>query len=295
VIDRPSVLITGATGFIGSYLVRRLLSDGYKVFAVSRKLDQSFTHPCLIWVTWNSYFNDIPKNEVIYAVLNLATTYGHNSESETDIFNSNVELPIKLFRYAIAMGAKKIINTDSFFGKPAYDYQHLKTYISSKNQLVEHAKGLIKDKQISFINLRLEHVFGANDGQNKFVTSLIRNFYLKNKRIALTDGMQKRDFVYVDDVVRAYVAVLSNQNINGFTEYEVGSGKSIELKQFCLKLAEEFNVPSSILNFGELEHRANEIMDSSADISPLVSIGWHPKWDLTSALSDLVKNQLPLN
>tara|TARA_B100001059_G_scaffold236584_1_gene287987 strand:+ start:3157 stop:4044 length:888 start_codon:yes stop_codon:yes gene_type:complete len=293
--DKASVIITGATGFIGSYLVEQLLSDGYKVFAVSRKLDQPFSHPRLIWVTWNTYLNDIPKNEVIYAVLNLATTYGQNNESETDILNSNVVLPLKLFRYAIVMGAKKLINTDSFFGKPAYDYQHSKSYIKSKNQLIEYTKRLIKDKQIALLNLRLEHVFGANDGKNKFVTSLIRNFYLKSHNIALTDGMQKRDFIYVDDVIQAFISVISHNNLDGYTEYEVGSGKSIELKQFCLKLAKEFNISPSILNFGALEHRANEIMDSYADTSALVAIGWHPKWDLTSALSDLAKKQLPLN
>ena len=292
--DRYSIIITGATGFIGGYLLRRLLSDGYKVFAVTRNIDQSFTHPSLTWVTWETYSNDIPDNELIYAVLNLATTYGQNNESVADVLNNNLALPIKLFRHAIAMGAKKIINTDSFFGKPAYDYQHLKPYIKSKNQLVEDAKELIKDKQIALLNLRLEHVFGANDGKNKFVTNLIRNFYIENKSIPLTDGLQKRDFIYVDDVVRAFIVVLSHHDERGFTEYEVGSGKSIELKYFCIKLANEFNVSSSVLNFGALEHRVNEIMDSSADISTLAALGWYQKWDLASALSDLAKKQLPL-
>ena len=136
-------------------------------------------------------------------------------------------------------------------------------------------------------------MFGANDGKNKLVTSLIKNFYLKNKSIPLTDGMQRRDFIYVDDVVSAFTTVISNHSDFGFTEYEVGNGKSEELKHFCLKLAEAFNVSSSVFNFGELDHRANEIMDSFADISGLESIGWHPKWDLSSALQDLAKKQLP--
>ena len=82
---------------------------------------------------------------------------------------------------------------------------------------------------------------------------------------------------------------------HGFTEYEVGSGKSIELKYFCIELADKFNVSSSALQFGALEHRGNEIMDSFADISTLASLGWYPKWDLASALSDLSKKQLPLH
>tara|TARA_B100000035_G_scaffold157005_1_gene133757 strand:+ start:12560 stop:13447 length:888 start_codon:yes stop_codon:yes gene_type:complete len=293
--DKTSLIITGGTGFIGSYLLKKLLSDGYKVFAVSRKLDQNFIHPDLTWVSWENYKTDIPEDENIYAVLNLATTYGQNNEAEIDILNCNVELPLMLFRYAISIGAKKIINTDSFFGKPEYDYQHLKTYIKSKNLLVEKSKKLIKNKQISLINLRLEHVFGANDGEKKFVTSLLKDFYLEKESIPLTDGTQKRDFIYIDDVVRAFSIVISNHDEYGFTEHEVGSGKSIELRQFCIELANAFNVSSSILNFGALEHRDNEIMESSADISSLISIGWHPKWDLTSAILDLAKKQTPLN
>ena len=154
---------------------------------------------------------------------------------------------------------------------------------------------MIKDKQIALINLRLEHVFGPNDGENKFVTSLIRSFYNKKNSIELTDGKQKRDFIYVDDVVRAFILVLLRHNVKGFKEYEVGSGESIELKKFCLELTKAFDVSPSILNFGKLEHRMNEIMDSSADISSLKSIGWQPKWDLASAMSDFAKKQLPLN
>lgn len=293
--NRTNIIITGATGFIGTYLLKQLLSDGYKVYAITRKPEQPYIHPRLTWLDWGTYSNKIPKNEVIHAVLNLATSYGNNKESKADILKCNVEMPISLFMYAISMGTKKIINTDSFFGKPTFNYQHLKNYIDSKDILVKHTKKLIRDKQIALINLRLEHVFGANDGDSKFVTALIRNFYLKNKSIPLTDGIQRRDFIYVDDIVRAFTTVILNHNTTGFTEYEVGTGKSIELKLFCLKLAEVFNAPSSTLNFGELDHRDNEIMDSYADVSALKSIGWRPIWDLKSALLDLASKQLPLN
>ena len=177
--DKRTLIITGGTGFIGSYLLKRLLLDGYKVYAISRKINQDFIHPCLTWVTWDSYKNNIPKGEEIYAVFNLATTYGQNDESEKEILNCNVTLSINLFKYALKMGVKKIINTDTFFGKPEYDYQHLRTYISSKNQLVKEARKLTKHKKISLINLRLEHVFGANDSENKFVTNLLKSFFQK--------------------------------------------------------------------------------------------------------------------
>ena len=146
---KKRLIITGGTGFIGSYLLKQLLSDGHEVFAVTRRIDQSFNHPHLIWTTWDTYKNDIPKNKEIYAVLNLATAYGQNNESEHDILNCNVVLPMRLFKFSLLMGAKKIINADSFFGKPQFDYQHLKIYIKSKNKLIKEAQSLIMGKEVS--------------------------------------------------------------------------------------------------------------------------------------------------
>ena len=62
-----------------------------------------------------------------------------------------------------------------------------------------------------------------------------------------------------------------------------------------LKLAKAFDISPEELNFGALKYRDNEIMDSYAEISSLISIGWNPKWDLTSAIFDLAEKQLPLS
>ena len=123
-IDKPNIIITGATGFIGSHLLKQLLSVGNKIYAVTRDPEQSFNHPNLIWVSWETYKYKIPENETIHAVLNLATSYGKNIESEDDILKCNVKLPISLFKYSIKKGAKKIINTDTFL-----ENQHMTTSI----------------------------------------------------------------------------------------------------------------------------------------------------------------------
>ena len=84
---------------------------------------------------------------------------------------------------------------------------------------------------------------------------------------------------------------LKHDFLPGYKEFEVGTGKSQELKIFCLALAKVFNVPYDTLNFGSLDHRPNEIMDSSANNIDLKSIGWAPVWSLNSAMSDLAKKQ----
>jgi len=286
-----NVVVTGASGFIGMKLMKRLLFEGYKVFAISRDTRQAYQHPNLLWISWNRYVNDLPKEEEIFAVLNLATVYGHFNEAKSEIIEGNVTLPLGLFEYVISLRAKKIISADTFIGKPEYNYQHTRYYIESKNQLADLTKTLIYDKGVNFINLRLEHVFGANDRPYKFVSKLIRDFQLKKNIIELTDGTQKRDFIYVEDVVDAFMIVMNHDSNNNFKEYEVGTGKSIELKLFCYALAKAFDVSPDIFHFGNLDQRHNEIMNSVADIEALTSIGWTPTWNLNSAMSDLAKKQ----
>ena len=119
------------------------------------------------------------------------------------------------------------------------------------------------------------------------MSKLIRDFQSKKTKIELTDGNQKRDFIYIDDVVEAFICVLKNSSNQGFFEYEVGTGESIKLKEFCIALANAFGIDADIFQFGMMPQRTNEIMNSSADIRDLKLIGWSPKWNLTQAVSDL--------
>ena len=286
-----NIIVTGASGVIGTQVVNNLLKENYRVFALTRKKSQPYEHSNLIWTSWSDYLKDITPDLKIFSVVNLSTTYGHNNETLKEIINSNVTLTLGLFEHAVSLGAKKIINADSFFGKKEFNYQHLRGYIQSKDDLVKLTNQIIQDRKVAFINLRLEHVFGANDGPDKFVTRLIKDFHCKNKNIQLTDGKQKRDFIYIEDVVNAFNCVLKHDFLPGYKEFEVGTGKSQELKIFCLALAKVFNVPYDTLNFGSLDHRPNEIMDSSANNIDLKSIGWAPVWSLNSAMSDLAKKQ----
>ena len=51
-------------------------------------------------------------------------------------------------------------------------------------------------------------MYGPNDGPSKFISKLIKDFQLDAPNIPLTDGKQKRDFIYIDDVVNAFLIVL---------------------------------------------------------------------------------------
>ncbi|EDM2890084.1 CDP-abequose synthase, partial [Salmonella enterica subsp. enterica serovar Typhimurium] len=61
---------------------------------------------------------------------------------------------------------------------------------------------------ISFVNMRLEHVYGPGDGENKFIPYIIDCLNKKQSCVKCTTGEQIRDFIFVDDVVNAYLTIL---------------------------------------------------------------------------------------
>jgi nucleoside-diphosphate-sugar epimerase len=101
---------------------------------------------------------------------------------------------------------------------------------------------------------------------------------LKNTPPNLTTGKQEWDFVYVDDIVNAYMAVLKSYPFkNDHTFYNIGTGKPVSIRSVVEKIRE--NIGSDIyLPWGSVAHRSNEIWYNSADISKAqTELHWAPQ------------------
>ena len=88
---------------------------------------------------------------------------------------------------------------------------------------------------IYFVNMRLEHVYGEMDRNDKFIPYIVNECRKNRSSLALSEGTQQRDFIYVSDVINAYRAViadLGNHKRNGYVTYEVGTGKMRSLREF---------------------------------------------------------------
>ena len=100
-----------------------------------------------------------------------------------------------------------LFDTDSFFNTDSLLPKYLNTYSLSKAQFVEWLKQL--SYKIQCVNLRLEHMYGPKDDKTKFVPWLLDQMINSIEEIKLTLGTQKRDFIYIDDVVSAYMLLLN--------------------------------------------------------------------------------------
>jgi CDP-paratose synthetase len=290
-----TILMTGATGFVGSHLARALVADGYNITIISRSASNTsrirniLDHVRRIDLDKTHLLDALSKLQIA-GVIHLATDYGRRNSSAAEVFQTNLVLPVTLFEALTKLGARFFINTDSFFCKPQFNYRVMRNYIFSKNSFREWARN--NTEQIHFANLRLEHVYGPDDGQEKFVSSVLKQMLNPSIRdIPFTLGIQRRDFVYVDDVVEAYRCVLTAlQDANALPSYstfEVGLGSSTQVKQFAEKL-HEITGSQAQLSFGALAYQDGEIMDSFADLRSITQLGYAPRVGLNEGIIGVV-------
>lgn len=284
------VLVTGGTGFLGSHIVKALLKEKYEVIILKRSFSNTWRiNDVLKQVVYYDIDRcdiDIPFKEAnhIDAIIHTSTCYGRKNESLTQIYGSNFYFPLQLIEQAIAF------NTDTFFNTDTSLYKYLNNYSLSKKYFLDIGKSLADENKINFVNMKLEHIYGPDDDDSKFVTYVLRSCINNIEKLNLTKGEQKRDFIYIEDVVSAYMLLLKNKLIlnNSYHEYEVGTGRAISIKEL-VELIHSMTKSTTKLNFGALSYRENEIMESIANNKELLDLGWINRVSLEKALNKIIK------
>ncbi|WP_443945506.1 NAD-dependent epimerase/dehydratase family protein [Pedobacter sp. AW1-32] len=287
------ILVTGATGFLGSKILQNLLTIGYNPVILVRTTSnlwriKNIISQCEVFTIEENGGNikDLFELYNVTSIIHTATEYGRDKPLST-LLRTNVIFPIQLIEYGLKKELKLFINADTFFAKPQFEQDYLNQYTDSKRILEKLLKGL--SRLLAVRNVRLEHIFGENDADSKFFTAIFNQLVRNEPEILLTDGYQKRDFVYVDDAAEAFVNILQKtNNEKGYIEFQTGLGKSVSVRDLVEEMA-KLTGSKSVLKFGALQNRVGEIPDSFADLSELTKTGWKAKYDLSSAIIKMIK------
>lgn len=286
------IFITGATGFLGKYLVPLLISSGYHVVALTRKKSRTkiFDTKFNKKITWCTSEREVVREFKlgIECVVHIATSYGRDHETFADVIETNLLLPIRILEKAIAYGCEGFINADTFFHQDLGLKPKEKSYITTKKFFLEIAKSMISGASIKFVNMRIEQMYGPGDHIEKFIPWIIQKLYSGVPLIELTKGEQKRDFVFVEDAAEAFVsAVRRIGSFENFEEFGVGTGESVSIKEAVLFL-QKATKNTSKLEWGHIPYRDHEIMESKADISHNQKLKWVAETDWREGLQKTV-------
>lgn len=285
-----TIFITGVNGFLGSKIAIKL-SKEHNVIGLCRDANDDFR---IKDFDFKLYYSQSGSLETIFIenkidiIIHAATIYGRNdNDSPVDILNTNLLLPVTLYELAKRYDLSLFINIDSFLTQQL-DITYPEKYVMSKKQIVEWLK--ILQGKCKIANMIIYQQYGSHDASDKFVPFII-NSLKKGETINLTPGEQQRDFIYVDDVVDSFTCIINSySNLYDYSEYHVGSGISITIKEF-VELARKICNSDSELNFGAIPYRKNEIMKSTANNNGLLKLGWKPKYDIEAGLRQLLKEE----
>jgi len=296
-----TILLTGATGFLGSYLLERLLKENYNVIILKRSFSNIWRIKHLLDSTKYYDIDKIPLEKIfeenkVDIVIHLATYYkkSHNYKDIGMMIDSNLKFPTKILDLMRLYGTKYFINTGTFFEYELVDrYISENTskspynlYASTKLAFGEILKYYSQNYNIKIIDLKLFAPYGPKDNENKLIPFLIKNF-LKNKIIELSPSEQKWNWTYYKDVVEAYIRAIhyiSNMN-NNLESFNIGNDKTYTIKAI-IEVLEDLTNKRNLVKYTK-SYPKKEIFYVCCDNTKAKNyLGWIPKYDLYEGLKE---------
>lgn len=297
------VLITGATGFVGSNLVRMALKQGSDVHIITRtKSDKWRIDDVSTYITdYNSDLLDYKRLDDIVSIIrpdiiyHTATYGGKPNQRETiRIVQTNLIGTINLIKACMKFSFDLFVNTGSSseYGikeKPMMEEDLLEPvndYGVSKSAATQYCRAIAKTEELPIVTLRLFSPYGSYEGSTRLIPSVILSCLRRNKpRISSPNFV--RDFVHIKDVLDAYEKLIDIPQLSGEI-LNIGSGKQCTIEEVANKIIELLGNCVE-LETGMAQRWPNEPKKWEADISKANDIlAWKPKYDLENGLAETI-------
>jgi UDP-glucose 4-epimerase len=293
-----SVLLTGATGFIGRHLAADLHRRGFVVTSLQR------AEAAVPGVTETIRVADFTPATLTQALagrrfdwlLHFAS-YGVRPDDRDaeQMFAVNVDATRRLVQLAAQWPAKAAFvagsgseyDTMGATGPVDEDHplEYRKLYGASKAAAGLTALAIAEAGNLPLVVGRIFGVYGCGEAPHRLLPSLVRNLSAGN-RVPLSAGLQIRDFLHVEDLlsaVRALTEAAEARQIRSI--FNIATGDPRAVRCFAEIVAEELGAPASLLGFGDLATRPDETICFSGAPARLMKLtGWAPTYELRSGI-----------
>lgn len=292
-------LVTGATGFVGSHLCRALVRDGVRVAVLARpSADRARVADIASELEWIEVDLKALKGaadrirgaapDVVFHLAWYGVANSHRNDPAQ--ISENVAGSLDLAQLAAEAGCRAWVGMGSQAEYGLHDAviteatpaRPVTCYGATKLAVSLLAEQLCRAGNLRFVWLRLFACYGPDDWEHWLIPSVVRTL-LRAERPALTEGAQRWDYLYIDDVVRAVIAVADADHASGV--FNLSSGEAVRVRDIAERIRDLID-PRLSLGFGEVPYRPDQIMHLQGDASHLTqSTGWRPVVDLDTGLA----------
>ena len=271
-------LVTGANGFVGSALVRELVTNGIEVIALDREGCNDN-----ICVSGNVTFIPFDLTDISAVTDKIAELepdiyfhlawFGMNGETRGDISVQlkNTEWTVEALRQAKAVGCRRFVCAGSIM-----EYETTAAVYAQGNRpgsgfvygaakTAAHSFCMIEAARsgIDLVWAEITNAYGVGERSPRLINSTLRKI-IADEPLEFTSGSQNYDFVYIDDVARAFRLI--GENGQPFNHYMIGSSNAKPLKEFLLEMRSAV-APDKEFIFGNVPFTGIELPLDAFDCS----------------------------
>ena len=287
-------LVTGASGFIGARLCERACELGGVVHGVSRRPSAS-AYPSVRWehvdLTDEAAARALVQRVQPDVVLHLASEVSGDRSPEVVVpmLHANLVAAVNVMLACHEVGCRRVVLAGSMEEPDLGDVEAVaqSPYAAAKWAALTYARMFRALYGLPVVHLRIFMVYGPGQRDLRKLVPYVTSSLLRGEAPELMSGEREVDWVYVDDVVDAFLAAAVTPGAEG-TSLDIGSGKLVRVRAVVARLRRLVggNVEPT---FGAVPDRKLERVRVADPAIAAAAIGWRPRTSLDDGLAQTVE------